>query len=213
VAVDCSEGVIKYRNQRLAGEVQSSPELEQLNRARTTLFDLRLIGVNAQGVGYGNVSVRAEGEQFVVSASATGGARILTVQQFCRVESISVEENTVCSRGALNASSESMTHGAIYAADPRVCCVIHVHNRALFDALLGQNAAHTDAAVAYGTPAMARAVSSLVAQAHRLPAIFAMAGHDEGVVAYGADVPSVQALLIDTFHQSIHHDQDRHHRR
>lgn len=208
-----SDGVVKYRNQRVAGHVRCSPELDQLNRARTALFDLGLIGVNAQGIGYGNVSVRSDGNQFVVSGSATGGARVLQLQQYCEVESFTIDDNTVCSRGALDASSEAMTHGAIYAADPRVRCAVHVHSRILFDALLRQDTPRTGADVAYGTPAMARAVSSLVTQQSRLPVIFVMAGHDEGVVAYGADVPSVQNLLVDTFQRSIIHDQDWHHRR
>jgi len=208
-----ADGVIKYRSQRVAGAVSGTPELEQLNRARTALFDLGLIGVNAQGVGYGNVSVRTQGHQFVISGSATGGARVLTLAHYCHVTSFSVDDNSVCSHGALEASSESMTHGAIYAANSRVRCVMHVHSSPLFAALLQQDALHTAADVAYGTPSMARAVSRLVAQQSELPVIFAMAGHDEGVVAYGADVAPVQGLLIDSFERSISHDQDWHYRR
>jgi len=213
MAESAADGVIKYRSQRVAAVVSTSPELVQLDLARTVLFDLGLIGVNAQGVGYGNVSVRTEGSQFVISASATGGLRALTLAHYCHVTSFSVDDHSVCSRGALEASSESMPHGAIYAADRRVRCVMHVHSRALFAALLQQDALHTAADVAYGTPSMARAVLRLVAQQSELPVIFAMAGHDEGVVAYGADVVSVQAVLVDSFERSISHEPDRHHRR
>jgi len=213
MAESAAEGVIKYRSQHVAGFVPSSHELEQLNCARSTLFDLGLIGVSAQGIGYGNVSVRTEGDQFVISGSATGSLRVLTLAHYCHVTSFSMDDNSVCSSGALDASSESMTHGAIYAANSRVRCVIHVHSRSLFAALLGQHALHTAADVAYGTPSMARAVSRLVTLQSELPVIFAMTGHDEGVVAYGADVALVQGLLIDSFERSISHDQDWHHRR
>lgn len=213
MAESAADGVIKYHSKRVAGAVPLSSELEQLNLARTALFDLGLIGVNAQGIGYGNVSVRSEGKQFVISGSATGGLRLLTRAHYCLVTSFSVEDNSVCLRGAIEASSESMTHGAIYAADPRVHCVIHVHSRPLFDAMIAQAALHTAADVAYGTPSMAQAVSRLVAQQGQLPVIFAMAGHDEGVVAYGADVASAQDLLIESFERSVSHDQDWHHRR
>ena len=64
--------------------------------------------------------------------------------------------------------------------------------------LLAQDAPHTSAAVAYGTPAMAQAVMRLVKTQPTLPVLLVMAGHDEGVVAYGADVDSVTALLVDT---------------
>lgn len=192
------DGVIKYSSERVAGQVPDSPALTQLNAARSTLFELGLIGAYPNGVGYGNLSLREEGARFVISASATGAEHTLRLDQYCLVEAFSVERNWVRSRGDLPASSESMTHGAIYLANPAVQCVIHVHSQVLFDALLTQGAPHTGATIAYGTPAMARAVMQLVQTQSALPVLFVMAGHDEGVVAYGADVDSVTALLVDT---------------
>ena len=192
------DGVIKYSSERVAGQVPYSAALTHLNAARSTLFELGLIGAYPDGIGYGNLSLREEGVRFVISASATGAEPTLRLDQYCLVEAFSVERNWVRSRGDLPASSESMTHGAIYLANPAVQCVIHVHSRALFDALLAQDAPHTGTAIAYGTPAMARAVMRLVETQSALPVQFIMAGHDEGVVAYGADVGSVTALLVDT---------------
>lgn len=192
------DGVIKYSSERVAGPVPVSAALQELNAARSTLFKLGLIGAYPDGIGYGNLSLREEGTRFVISASATGAEPTLRLDQYCLVEDFSVERNWVRSRGDLPASSESMTHGAIYLAKPAVQCVVHVHSRALFDALLAQGVAHTGATIAYGTPAMARAVMQLVHAQSALPVLFVMAGHDEGVVAYGADVGSVTALLIDT---------------
>lgn len=198
------DGVIKYRNVRQVRDITEPAGWTALNDARTALFDLGLIGVDAQGVGYGNVSVRVVGHQFVVSGSATGSVRVLSLQQYGWVTAFSERDNTVWSHGRLDASSESMTHGAIYAANAQVRCVIHVHSRPLFDALLSGNGLRTGSNIAYGTPEMARAVTELVVRQRELPAIFVMAGHDEGVVAYGADVASVQALLLDKFQRSMH---------
>ena len=195
------DGVIKYSSERVAGPVPVSAALNHLNAARSTLFELGLIGAYPNGIGYGNLSLRQAGTQFVISASATGADHTLRFDQFCLVEAFSMERNWVRSRGALPASSESMTHGAIYLANPAVQCVIHVHSRALFDALLAQGAARTSADIAYGTPAMAQAVMRLVQTQPVLPVLFVMAGHAEGVVAYGADVASVSALLIDTLNR------------
>ena len=192
------EGVIKYSSERVAGQVTVSAALTQLNAGRTALFELGLIGAYPNGIGYGNLSLRQAGTQFVISASATGADHTLRFDQFCLVEEFSIERNFVRSRGALPASSESMTHGAIYLANPAVQCVIHVHSRALFEALPAQGIVRTSADIAYGTPAMARAVMQLVQTQPALPVLFVMAGHDEGVVAYGADVGSVTALLVDT---------------
>lgn len=192
------DGVIKYSSERVAGQVPASAALKQLNAARSTLFELGLIGAYPNGIGYGNLSLREEGARFVISASATGAEHTLSLDQYCLVEAFSVERNWVRSRGALPASSESMTHGAIYLANPAVQCVIHVHSRALFDELLAQGAIHTAADIAYGTPAMAQAVMQLVQTQSALPVLFVMAGHDEGVVAYGTNVGSVTTLLVDT---------------
>ncbi len=190
------DGYIKYTSTRRDGGVPPSATLDELNRARTTLFDLGLIGVYDNGVGYGNLSVRVnDGNPFVITASATGALRILQAQHFCLVESFSIENNHVQSMGPLPASSESMTHGAIYAAHPGVHCVIHVHSRILFDHLLQTGAPATPADVPYGTPAMAHTVAQLVTRQPHLPTVFAMAGHMDGVVAYGADTASTLDAL------------------
>ena len=190
------DGYIKYTSTRRDGMVLPSAELDGLNHARTTLFDLGLIGVYDNGVGYGNLSIRANDDnQFVITASATGALRTLQTEQFCLVEAFSVDDNHVQSRGALPASSESMTHGAIYAARADVQCVIHVHSRILFDHLLQAGAPATPADVPYGTPAMARTVAQLVARQPNLPTVFVMAGHIDGVVAYGADTASTLDAL------------------
>ena len=182
------EGSIKYISVRRDGEVPHSASLDALNQARSTLHDLGLIGVYPNGVGYGNLSIRASDHPFVITASATGADRCLHPNQYCLVESFSITHNRVQSRGALNASSESLTHGAIYQANPAVNCVMHVHSRAMFDRLLSSGGLHTAADIPYGTPAMARAVMRLVHAQTQLPVLFVMAGHDEGIVAYGSDV-------------------------
>jgi hypothetical protein len=207
------DGVIKYQSQRKDGVVCSTEPLERLNHARTTLFDLGLIGAYPNGIGYGNLSVRTTKNQFFITGSATGSARQLRPDQYCLVESFSMANNSVISCGALDASSESMTHGAIYAAAAEVQCVIHVHCKQLFDLLLKQNVPSTSVKIAYGTPDMAQAVTRLVMDQHHLPVLFVMAGHDEGLVAYGNDIESVLNLLIDSFNRNIPHDENRHHRR
>ncbi len=194
------DGTIKYTSVRRAGAIPRTPQLDALNQARTALFDLGLIGAYPSGIGYGNLSIRTCANQFIITASATGGERILGVDQYCLVESFSPQENCVASLGPLPASSESMTHGAIYSTNSSVHCVIHAHSRSLFGRLLTGNHLMTAGDIPYGTPAMARAVAELVTRQPSLPILFAMAGHDEGVVAYGADVGSVCRILVDAFH-------------
>ena len=196
------DGYIKYSSERRDGIVPESAQLEALNQARTCLFDLGLIGVYPDGIGYGNLSIRATGDQFIITASATGGTRTLHRGQYCLVETFSPDQNHVQSTGPLPASSEAMTHGAIYAANPAVQCVVHVHCRKLFDYWLANKQLATPADIPYGTPAMARAVSQLALARPKLPLLFAMAGHDDGVVAYGSDVATTHALLLTELQRS-----------
>lgn len=92
-----------------------------------------------------------------------------------------------------------MTHGAMYAANPGIQCVMHVHSRFLFDRLLQMRTAATEANIPYGTPAMARAVAEFAKRQSLLPALLVMAGHDEGIIVCGADVGSVLALIEFTY--------------
>ena len=101
--------------------------------------------------------------------------------------------------GPIAASSESMTHGTIYQTLPAVGCIIHVHHRRLFDAMLVGSDPRTAADVPYGTPAMAVAVAALVRAISGPAGLFAMAGHDEGVVAYGPDPAMAQQQLLTRF--------------
>ena len=190
------EGYIKYHSARRDGVVPESAQLDALNQTRTQLFDLGLIGVYPSGVGYGNLSIRATGAQFVITASATGGIRTLQNVHYCLVEQFSVAHNQVHSLGTLAASSEAMTHGAIYCANPSVHCVVHVHSRQLFDYWMVNRLLSTSENIPYGTPAMSEKVSRLAVALPLLPVMFAMAGHDEGMVAYGADVATTLALLL-----------------
>lgn len=190
------DGVIKFQAQRLEGPPITAAQVQAINAARSVLFDHGLIGVYPDGVGFGNVSVRTEEGRFLISASATGSQRLLRAEQYCGIESFEPEHNQVQFWGIGPPSSESMTHGALYAARADVGCVLHVHHRALFDYLLASGAAHTKADVAYGTPAMASAVAQLLTLHPDLPLVFAMAGHDEGVIACGADIDRTLAILL-----------------
>ena len=190
------DGVIHYRGVRRKGSLTWTPTLQALNTARTQLFDRGLVGAYPDGVGYGNLSLRTPDGCFLITGSGTGAQRVLCPDQYCLVERFSLADNRVWAMGRIDASSESMTHGALYAARPDVSCVMHVHSRSMFDQLLRQHAPATAADIPYGTPAMAYAVQKLAQAQDRLPALLVMAGHDEGLVAFGADVQTTLAHLL-----------------
>jgi ribulose-5-phosphate 4-epimerase/fuculose-1-phosphate aldolase len=192
-----NEGYTKFAVHVTDGEVPGSPELDHLNEVRTELHDLGLIGVLPDGIGFGNVSLRLNAsEKFIISGTATGSKRVLELTDYCRVDSFDVPRNNVFCTGRIAASSESMSHGSVYQANPAVQCVIHIHSRAVFRFMLENGYARTSEQAAYGTPRIAEEIVRLVRDAGAAQGLFAMAGHEDGVIAYGPDVESVRQLLL-----------------
>ena len=166
------EGVIKYQ----AIHQDSGPPvhilLNQLDEVRTKLFDLGLVGVYPDGVGYGNVSIR----------------HVLGAGGYCYVRSFDLQNNKVLTAGPVKASSESMTHCAIYHANPLMQCVLHIHNRELWERLLSQGYDSTSVDIPYGTPQMALSMATLACTKTEPSDLIVMAGHEEGIVAYGQTI-------------------------
>ena len=183
------EGVVKYHAIHQNAKSPDHPLLDQLDQVRTDLFDLGLIGLYPDGIGYGNVSIRCD-SGCSISGTATGGRRILGVDGYCYVQSYNIEKNLVFTKGPLNASSEAMTHCAIYQADPLIKCVLHIHSKVLWEALLNQEYDSTSADIPYGTPQMAMSIAVLVKAGKKFSDLIVMAGHEDGIVAYGQTIPS-----------------------
>lgn len=169
---------------------------EELNACRSKLRALRLIGVDKNGIGFGNMSIRdGVTNRFYITGSATGGKGKLALDDYARVVACDFKVNWLNCEGAA-ASSESLTHAAIYDAEPDAGAVIHAHSRRLWAALRDQVPA-TSAGIEYGTPAMADEVKRLLdATVLRSEKIFVMIGHPEGVVAFGQDLDEAFGVLV-----------------
>ena len=193
------EGYIKFTVRLTPGDLPACEGLTRLNEVRTELHDLGLVGAYPDGIGYGNVSIRlADSATFIISGTATGATRELASADYCRVDAFDLARNEVFCTGRVRASSESMSHGAVYQTNPAIRCVIHVHSRALFDFMLANGHPRTSELAAFGTPELAEEIAQLV-QAGDLPrGVIVTAGHEEGVIAYGRDVAEARELLLDT---------------
>jgi ribulose-5-phosphate 4-epimerase/fuculose-1-phosphate aldolase len=192
------EGYIKFESHwQKTGPLQFS-EIELLNRWRRPLYDAGLIGYyEKEGVGFGNISVRISTHgQFIISATQTGHIAKPGAEHYALVEGFDIEKNSVSSRGACEASSESLTHAAIYSLDTQIGAVVHVHSETLWAKLM--NAVPTAAAeVAYGTPAMAREFVRLWNDTD-FPetGIAVMAGHEAGLVSIGRDLQEAAERIL-----------------
>lgn len=114
------EGVVKFNcHWNQTGPVISDDQYETINYWREILYNMDLIGVYENGVGFGNISMRIKGgNQFIITASATGEIPELEPEHYVKVISFNIDDNAVQCTGPLKASSESLTHAAIYLADP-----------------------------------------------------------------------------------------------
>ena len=154
---------------------------------RNRLHAMNLIGVYPDGIGFGNISIR---EPFIISGTATGHLEVAKADHFAEIVSFDIAGNAVNCSGRVKASSESLSHAAVYAADPAARAVIHVHHLAAWESLRGR-APTTDPAAEAGTPAMADAIAGLVHAG-----FFVMGGHREGLVACGRTLDEAGERLL-----------------
>ncbi|MBN1646809.1 MAG: class II aldolase/adducin family protein [Spirochaetales bacterium] len=189
------DGYVKYRARRIPRSLPDFPLLNTLNEIRTALYKKKLIGMYGDGIGYGNISIRFRDDSFIISGTATGADSTLEKEQYCLVTSCDPQSNTIRSEGMIDASSESMSHWAIYSTLPETNAVIHIHSRPLFDFMLGGDFPETGSSIPYGTPEMAVAIAALVGKMQAAEGIFVMAGHAEGIIAYGKDLHSAYSLI------------------
>lgn len=181
------EGVVKYHAIHRDSPAPAHPLLIKLDQARTQLFDLGLVGIYPDGICYGNVSIRHE-SGCIISGTSTGATRILGANGYCYVRDFDITANTIYTEGPIQASSESMTHCAIYEANCVIDCVLHIHNLQLWRLLLDHGYPSTPADTPYGTPQMAQKMASIVQRLANPSSLLLMAGHEEGIIAYGPTI-------------------------
>jgi L-ribulose-5-phosphate 4-epimerase len=192
------KGVIKFNCTWIKEKPLENKWLQNLISWREKLYAIGFIGEN-MGIGYGNISIRYKKDQFIITGSATGKIKTLTNEHFTKVTSYDLDSNSIRAIGPIIASSESLTHAAIYETDPGINAVIHVHHQKLWEKLLNL-VPSTDGKTEYGTPAMAREIKGLFKDTNlKEKKILAMAGHEEGIVSFGRDLDEAGWIIMDYF--------------
>ena len=192
------EGYIKFRCHWSETIINIPPVLlEQISNARAKLINDNLIGAYDNGIGFGNISMRDTDDpgRFYITGSATGRISKSDSSIYSLVERWDVKCNTLWCSGPVKASSESMSHAVIYEANPGVNCVAHIHNMELWKYAI-KVLPCTPQNAAYGTPEMAHAIIDLILEHNlRSQGIFAMKGHEEGIIAFGEKPEGAMGLL------------------
>lgn len=190
------EGVIKFNLQYTPGPALPAAAVADLIAWRQVLVRMQWMGQDParyDGYGFGNISRRLAPFQapplersFAITGSQTGHLAPFTAAHVARVTGIDPAQNRVTATGPVQPSSESMTHGMVYALAPDALYVMHVHAPLLWQHAAALHLPTTAADVPYGTPAMAQEVERLFTETPvRGIHLFAMAGHEDGIVAFG----------------------------
>jgi ribulose-5-phosphate 4-epimerase/fuculose-1-phosphate aldolase len=191
------EGYTKYRVDWRRGAAPRAEIIAALNACRNRLFDAGLVGHDRRhDVGYGNLSVRGDERTFVITGTQTGHIARTDESHYSTVTAYDIDANTVQCVGPVQASSEALTHAAIYELDGAIRAIAHVHSAELWHRLL-HRIPTTSAEVAYGTPEMAREFERLYRETELAQTgVAAMAGHDDGIVAFAADIDKATGRLL-----------------
>jgi L-ribulose-5-phosphate 4-epimerase len=192
-----SEGSVKFSCERMDEDiVLPAKTFDELSKWRQTMFESGLIGVYSNGIGYGNLSVRAAAGGFYISGTATGGLPALNQNHYALVNSWSFNQNSLTCSGRINASAESLSHAAIYESLPEVGAVIHIHHKGMWEKYIN-SLLTTLPEVLYGTPEMAFEIRNIVLTLNSgQDSILVMGGHEDGIVAWGKTPDDAGACIL-----------------
>jgi len=191
------EGYIKFNCKRIPSDEIPLDKVADLNVWRKIMHDKGLIGMYPNGIGFGNISIRCDGDSFLISGSATGGIPDLDTSHYALVTDYNLTSNSLICKGLINASSESLTHALIYECSPSANAVIHVHNLTLWKELM-HKVPTSNEHVSYGTSEMANEIKRLFEETNLCnEKIIVMAGHEEGIISFGKDLEEAANVLLD----------------
>ncbi len=189
-----TDGYIKFNyTWQKAKALSSSTATAQLKKYRSFFWQKKLIGRNQQGVGFGNISYRVK-KGFIISGNATGGYKYLNNKHFALVYGWDYQKNHITCQGATVASSESLSHAAVYDCLPKVQVVVHIHNLLLWKKHL--NKIPTTSPIAtYGTPAISQEIKKILNKKNEPIGALVMGGHKEGLLIYGQSFTDIKTVL------------------
>ena len=193
------EGFIKFNFNWIRSAAAPVDDIMQINHWRSRMYDLGLIGVDDNGIGFGNISIRTNDRTFLITGAATGKLKRLDNCHYVLVTEYNFLENSLTCTGPIRASSESLTHASIYECSPATNAVIHVHNQNIWERLIDK-VPTTSRHVLYGTPEMAGEIKRLFDDTTvSSEKILVMGGHPEGLISFGSTPEEAAKVLLDKF--------------
>ena len=197
------EGYLKFNCERIDENISIPVNIfNSLSKWRQKMFEYSLIGVYSNGIGYGNISVRSDANNFYISGTATGSLPVLEEKHYALVNSWSFGNNSLKCIGMINASAESLSHAAIYESLPDVGAVIHIHHKGMWDKYIN-SLLTTSPEILYGTPEMAMEIKKIIRNIKpETDNILVMGGHEEGIITWGKSLDIAGAIVLN-YYQSF----------
>ena len=192
------EGVVKYELKYTRTKELAVKECNKIEKVRSRLYSLGLIGAYCDGIGFGNISLRYKKKNsFVITSTQTGEIPKLNPNYYSLVKKVDFKKFTTYAIGPAKPSSEAITHACIYGLDPQINAVIHVHNEKLWDYMLKNGYLSTND-TPYGTLEMVEDVKMIYKDIDPfLNNAFVMKGHFEGVITFGKTLKDAEKTLFE----------------
>ncbi len=197
------EGVHKFRYELKKSSPPEKKTVHTLEKWRAIFYKIGFIGeYETDNVGYGNLSMKINSENhFVITGTQTGKYPHLNPSQYTTVTKCDLEKMRVMAKGICPPSSESLTHYALYLANPKIKFVFHIHHEGLWNMFIENKVESTSESVSYGTIEMAEEAKRCVN--NKNCGFFVMKGHQDGIMAYGDDENIVGNLLLEQYRNFI----------
>ncbi len=177
----------------------------KLKYIKNYLLKYRLFGINSDGLSYGNLSAYSDKLmdyysaysnkiKFIISASGTSGIKNFTIDDYTIIVDYDFAKNYLHFIGKRIASSESLTHAAIYNSVNNVKYVVHFHNEQIWSRNI-HKLLTTDIDIEYGTPELAQCIIDLLRYKKNLKPVIILGGHPNGIIIWENNVNSLFKII------------------
>lgn len=188
------ESYIKFNCEHLAKDILFPDDIDDLIELGKTLKALGHIGKIDETMGYGNISYCSSDGNIYISASTTGTFATYEKKHFCRILDFDIESNYVKSEGFLPASSETMSHIAVYQSLNDIRFVVHIHSKQLWEKYLNIEIT-SNKGVKYGTKEMYYEIVRLL-NSNPDSNMLVMGGHRDGLMFWHKNIDSLKTTLF-----------------
>ena len=208
------EGIIKFDQELRKVSSVSAIDIKDLTLWRSLFFETGLIGKDGGkygGSAFGNLSKRIPPFQaplrkrkFIITGTQTSAIEDVKPEHYIKVLEYYPERNLVVVEGLINASSESLTHGALYDLDNTIKYVFHTHSPEIWNNARGLGIPVADKKAVHGSVELIEELERLFREEElRNIGIFTCAGSRDGVFSFGKTAKEAGLIMMGNLHHAM----------